>query len=139
MFGVQQSMNAVVQIQLVCTGLAGVSADINVCPVIDGLSVLPSQVYVGGSTSLVLAARDPDNGPSPLSATWTASSGTLTNMSTTGATFTCTEPGPVDVGVSVSDGTPDPSCGDSIKVTVICTPVPSAELAKHSPARKGAV
>jgi hypothetical protein len=138
MFNVQPSMNAVVTIQLVCTGLANVAANVTLCPIIDGLSVLPSAVYVGDSTTFVLAAHD-NNGTARLKATWSANSGTLTNTSTTGATFTCTQPGSVQVGVTVTDGSADPTCQDSLSMTVTCTPTPSAELVTRATARKGAV
>jgi hypothetical protein len=120
-FDVQQSMNAVVTIQLVCTGRASVTADINVCPVIDSVSVLPAEVHVGSSVLLVAAAHDADNGPSPLAASWTASSGTLSNQSTTGATFTCTQLGTAQIGLTVSDGSSAPNCTDSVSVSVLCT------------------
>ena len=103
----------------------------------DSLSVVPAEVYVGSSVQLTAAAHDPDNGPSPLSATWAAPSGTLSNLSTMGATFTCTVPGAFQVGVTITDGTPAARCTDNAQVTVICTPVPSAML--MSAARAGAV
>jgi hypothetical protein len=139
MFSVAMSMNAVVQIALTCSGIASVSADVNVCPTIDSLSVVPAEVYVGGSVALSVVAHDPDNGPSPLAAAWSATSGTLTNLSTTGATFTCTMPGSFKVGLGVSDGTPNPKCADSASLTVVCTPPPSAALTGVAPARRGAV
>jgi hypothetical protein len=112
---------AVLQINLACSGLASVTATVNVCPVIDSVSVFPAEVQVGGSVQLVAAADDADDGPSPLAATWTVSSGMLNNASTAGATFTCTEVGPAQIGLSVSDGTPGPGCTDSTSVTVTCT------------------
>jgi len=114
----------VLQIPLKCSGIASVSATTAVCPTIDSLSVSPSEVYVGSSMQLALAAHDPDNAPAALTATWTAPSGTLTSTSTTGATFTCTAPGPVVVSVSVDDGTPNMQCADSASVNVVCTPLP---------------
>jgi len=122
MFDVAASMNAVVQISLTCSGRAAVSADFNVCPTIDSLSVVPAEAYVGSAVLLTTAAHDPDNGPSPLTATWSTSSGTLTNLMTTGATFTCTAPGSFKISLSVSDGTPNPKCADTAAVTVVCSP-----------------
>lgn len=139
MFNVASSMNAVVQIALTCSGRATLSADVNTCPTIDSLSVAPSEVYVGSSMQLVAAAHDPDNGPSPLSATWSATSGTLSNLSTTGATFTCTTAGSFKVTLSVSDGTPNPKCADTAAVTVTCTAPPSAMLMGAAAPRAGAV
>jgi hypothetical protein len=112
---------SVLLIHLTCSGIANVTATVNVCPVIDSVSVFPDEVQVGGSVQLVAAAHDADNSPSPLAATWTASSGTLSNASTAGATFTCTQVGPAQIGLSVSDGSPDPDCMDSTSVTVNCT------------------
>jgi hypothetical protein len=128
MFNVVASMNAVVQIALTCSGRATLAADVNTCPTIDSLSVVPAEVYVGGSVQLTATSHDPDNGPSPLAATWSATSGTLTGLSTTGATFSCSTAGTFKVSLSVSDGTANPKCADSASVTVTCTPPPSAML-----------
>jgi hypothetical protein len=114
----------VLMIPLTCTGIASVSATTSVCPVIDSLSVTPAEVYLGASMQLTLAAHDADNGPSPLTATWSATSGMLTNQSTTGATFTCTAAGPAVVSVSVDDGTPNMQCVDTSSVNVVCSPLP---------------
>jgi hypothetical protein len=140
MFNVASSpMNTVIQIALMCSGRASVSADVNVCPTIDSLSVIPAEVYVGASMQLAVVAHDPDNGPSPLAATWSSTSGTLTNLSTTGATFTCTAAGTFKVGVAITDGTPAAKCTDTAAVTVVCTPPPSASLTSAAPARQGAI
>jgi hypothetical protein len=120
MFDVTTNMNAAsittLQIPLTCTGLAAVSATVNICPIVDGLSALPLQVTVGGSITLVAAAHDPDGAPGPLAASWTADGGTLSNLSTTGATFTCTAPGTFNVGVTITDG----ACSDTSTLAVVC-------------------
>jgi hypothetical protein len=139
MFTLASPMNAMVQIALQCSGRASVTADVHVCPTIDNLSVVPSEVYVGSSMQLTLQAHDPDNGPSPLTAAWSATSGNLSNLSVNGATFTCTAPGTFQVGVTVSDGTPAAKCPDTASVTVVCTPPPSAELMTARNTRAGAV
>jgi hypothetical protein len=123
MFDVMSGTNAVVTIALTCSGIAAVSADVNVCPTIDSLSANPAEVYVGSSLQLALDAHDPDNGPSPLTAAWSATSGMLSNLSTMGATFTCTAPGTFKIGVSVTDGTPQQKCADSASLNVVCTAV----------------
>jgi hypothetical protein len=139
MFDVSASMTAMLTIPLNCTGIAAVSTTVNVCPVIDELSALPAQVAVGGSITLIAAAHDADNGPSPLSATWTApDGGTLSNQSTTGATFTCTSVGTFTIGVSVSDGQTDSNCPDFTSVTVTCG-APSAALERAVAPRGGTV
>jgi hypothetical protein len=118
----------VLQIPLTCSGRATLSGSVSACPTVDSLEVVPSEVYVGASMQLTLAAHDPDSGPSPLTAAWSApaGSGTLTNTSTTGATFTCTTAGSFVVSVSVDDGTPGMQCADSASVNVVCTPLPGA-------------
>ena len=113
-----------VTIQLACSGRASVSADVNVCPTIDSLSVLPSEVYLGSSMQLSLLAHDADNGPAPLAITWSSTPGTLSNTSAMGATFTCTSVGTFTVSVSVDDGTPAMACVDSASVNVTCTALP---------------
>jgi hypothetical protein len=125
-FSVAPMMDAVVTIPLMCSGLAVISADINICPTIDSLSVTPAEVQVGSSMVIVAEAHDPDNGPAPLSATWAAMSGNLTNLSTTGATFTCTAAGTFTISLRISDGTPGTKCADTASVTVTCSLPPTA-------------
>lgn len=127
-FNVASMMDAVVTIPLMCSGLAVVTADVNICPTIDSLSVTPAEVQVGSSMVIVAEAHDPDNGPAPLSATWAAMSGTLINLSTTGATFTCTAAGTFTVSLRISDGTPGTKCADTASVTVTCSAPPTATL-----------
>ena len=122
-FDVKPAMAAVVNsIPLVCTGIASVSAIVSTCPTIDSLSVSPSEIYVGASTQLEVAAHDPDNGA--VTTTWSATSGTLSNRSATGATFTCTAAGAFAVSVSVTNIAPSTVevCPDTASVTIVCTP-----------------
>ena len=121
-FTVVAMTNAVVNIPLTCTGRASVAADVVICPVIDSVSALPSEVHVGSTIQLVAVAHDPASVPSPIVATWTASSGssgTLSNASITGATFTCTAVGTFSVSLTISHGTP--VCGDTTSVMVTCS------------------
>jgi hypothetical protein len=138
MFDVTSSMTAVLQIPLTCTGLASINTIIDVCPVIDSLSAVPSEVYVGNSIQVVAQVHDADNGPMPLTATWQTTGGTLSNLSTTGATFTCTAPGTYTIGLKISDGGGMTSCPDKAMLTLTCT-APSAELAPVRPLRRRAV
>jgi hypothetical protein len=125
MFQVSPSsmMTANVNIPLVCSGIAGFSVAVATCPVLDSIAAVPAEVYVGSSLSLLLAAHDSDGLPAPLTATWAASSGELTNLSITGATFTCTAPGTFTINVRVSDGMPNNRCADTGAVMVTCTAV----------------
>lgn len=120
-FNVTASMTATLQIPLTCSGIAGVTATINTCPVIDGLSAIPSEVNVGASIQVIADVRDDDGGPQPLSATWQTDGGMLSNLSPTGATFTCTAPGTFTVGLKISDGDNANKCPDTGKLTLLCT------------------
>ena len=121
-FDVTASMSATLQIPLMCGGVAAITATINKCPVIDGLSAIPSEVNVGASIQVVADVRDDDGGPQPLSAIWQTDGGTLSNLSPTGATFTCTAPGSFTVGLKISDGDNSNKCPDTGKLTLLCTP-----------------
>jgi hypothetical protein len=140
-FNVTSMTTTVIQVPLTCTGIVSVTGNFNVCPVIDALSATPSEVYVGGSIQLVAATHDADSGPSPLAATWSVAptGGTLSGLSATGATFTCTAPGTFNVSLQISDGDTTGSCPDSVTLTVTCSPVPSAELLGASSSRPGTV
>jgi hypothetical protein len=122
-FNVDASMTATLTIPLVCEGLVSITGVINVCPVIDELSALPAEVNVGGSIHLVVTARDDDNGPQPLTATWGFSGGpgTLSNTSLAGATFTCTTRGTFTISVGVTDGGDASLCDGPSSVTVVCS------------------
>jgi hypothetical protein len=114
-FDVTASMTAMLQIPLTCEGLAGITAVIDSCPVIDGLSAIPSEVRVGATIDVTADVRDADN--EPLSPTWQTNGGALSNLSTTGATFTCTDAGTFMVGLRISDG----KCNDSSMIRLLCT------------------
>ncbi len=138
MFNVTSSMTATLNIPLTCHGLVAVTGSFNSCPVVDSLSAIPAEVRVGSSIDLAAEVHDSDNGPSPIAAVWVTSGGAISNLSTTGATFTCMEVGTFMVGLKVSDGTGN-KCQDASKVTLTCTPAPSAALMSVSPLRRESV
>jgi hypothetical protein len=121
-FDVTASMTATLQIPLTCDGIAAVTATINKCPVIDGLSAIPSEVWVGASIQVIADVRDDDGGPQPLSAIWQTDGGALSNLSPTGATFSCTAPGTFTIGLKISDGDNSNKCPDTGNLTLLCTP-----------------
>jgi hypothetical protein len=100
-------------------GQALLSANVNSCPVIDGVSANPASVVVGQTMALGATVHDPDSGPAVLTYSWIASSGTLTGSTTSTPTFTCTQPGTVTITVAPSDG--DSGCGVNLPFTVACT------------------
>ena len=103
------------------TGSVSVNGTLNVCPQIDGLDASPSEVLVGGSVGLTATAHDADNGPSPLKAQWTSTSGVFTNAGALGTRFVCTSPGTATLTLTVSDGDSSTGCPATSTVTVTCT------------------
>jgi len=120
------------------TGSVSVNGTVNVCPNLQGISASPAEVAVGSSLSLSATAVDPDNGPSPLTYSWTTSSGTLTGANTASPSLECLTTGPATVSVTVSDGDPLASCAAQGSVQVTCSGhndaallVPTATPIKH--------
>ena len=123
-FSVVAHQTAAVTVPVECreapkTGGVLVNGIVNICPQIDGITATPSEVFVGGSVALVATAHDTDSAPSALTYAWTASSGVLTDTAVAATRFTCTAPGTVTIGLSVSDG--DSACADTSSVSVTCT------------------
>src|SRR5262249_56730640 len=115
--------------QSVKTGSISLNGDVNVCPVLDGLSATPGEVVVGKSIELSATAHDSDSGPKDLAYVWSASSGSVSGVSDGRATFTCKEAGEATITVTASDGDPDPNCPAKQSVTVQCTAlIPSGAI-----------
>ncbi len=134
-FDVVAHQVATVAVHMICqqaprTGSVLVNGTLNVCPLIDGAGASPSEVLVGSSIGLSAQAHDADNGPSPLTYHWTASSGTFTDASALDTRFTCTAPGAAMLTLSVSDGDPSASCPDTTTITVNCTATTGANACK---------
>jgi hypothetical protein len=130
-FSVTAGQTASVTVPLTChqaprTGSVSVNGTVNVCPQIDSLDASPTEVFVGGAVGLAANAHDADNGPSPLTATWTATSGVFTEASSLDTRFTCTAPGPVTITLTVSDGDSSAGCAATSSVTVTCDTRPAA-------------
>jgi phospholipase C len=102
------------------TGSININGTLNVCPSITGISANPGQVLGGGSAAISATAVDADGGPSPLSYSWTASIGTLTNANTANPTFTCSAIGTATLTLTASDGDSAPGCADTGTVQVVC-------------------
>jgi hypothetical protein len=122
-FDVTDSATSTVIVHLVCgvpTGDVNVAGKVNICPVLDSLGASPSQVAVGGIVLLTSAAHDADNGPAPLSYSWTANGAALKQPSQN-LSFACSTVGTVTLKVTVSDGDPNPSCADTLAVDIRCT------------------
>ena len=71
--------------------------------------------------SVTAFAHDPDNGPSPLSYSWTSTSGSFSDPTSAAPTFTCTVAGGATLTVMVSDGDPAAGCADKATVVVTCS------------------
>jgi hypothetical protein len=134
-FDVVAHQVATVAVHMICqqpprNGSVLVNGTLNVCPLIDGAGASPSEVLVGGSIGVSAQAHDADNGPSPLTYHWTASSGALTDPSALNTRFTCTTAGPATLTLSVSDGDPSAACADTTSITVNCTAASGANACK---------
>ena len=113
-----------VVVHLVCrvpaqAGVVVATGQINVCPIIEGISANPAEALVGSTLSLAAVAHDADGAPSPLAYTWSASAGSLSSTSAANPVFTCTTAGVATITVTASDG--DPACTDSLIMNVTCT------------------
>ncbi|HEX2879319.1 MAG TPA: hypothetical protein VHO25_07260, partial [Polyangiaceae bacterium] len=94
-----------------------VNGELNLCPWIDEVTVLPTQVAVGGTIELTGSAIDEDGVPSPLTYQWSAMGGELSASSGPGVTLTCVEPGTIELTFTADDG----DCTDVITTSVECT------------------
>ena len=124
-FSVVAQATSQVAVHLEChqpstTGSAGVTANDNVCPVIDGVSASPNEVLVGSSLALSSTAHDVDNGPSPLTYSWTATSGAFSSATAQNPHFTCATAGVATLTLTVSDGDTSAGCPATLAVTVTC-------------------
>jgi len=120
-FNVKANVTTNVSVGIDCreaprTGSVLINGDVNICPTVDGISALPAQVFVTGSTQLDVQAHDSDGGPNAPSYEWKASSGSFSKTNVKSPVFTCDVPGKVTVAVAVSDG----DCRDVGKIEVEC-------------------
>lgn len=112
-----------VVVHLACAvphGDVAIAATLNVCPIVDGIDAVPTDVKRGGFSRLTLFAHDSDTGPSPLSFGWAINGIKLARQTSPSLSFTCTNPGDVTITGTVSDGDPNSTCADSSAVKVSC-------------------
>ncbi len=136
-FAITPGSTTPVTVHLICkqqgsTGSVRVGATWNVCPVIDAVSAMPSEVLIGGTLQLAASAHDADGGPAPLRYAWQASSGTLGTADVASPTFTCTSYGSATLTLVVSDGDPSAGCASTATLTVSCS-APSAYVVPAAP------
>ncbi|MEI9935602.1 MAG: lamin tail domain-containing protein [Pseudomonadota bacterium] len=125
-FSVTAGATTSTQVNLQCrapskTGSVMVNGVLNICPVIDSLSVAPAETTIGHAVSLTASGSDADRVPSALSYSWTSTSGTIAGATSANAALTCTTVGPVTVTLTVGDG----DCSDTLSQTVTCSPAAS--------------
>jgi hypothetical protein len=77
---------------------------------------------VGFPVALAVAAHDPDSGPSPVTYSWSAASGSFSGATSATPTFVCTAPGPVTLTATASDGDATSGCAATMSVVVTCEP-----------------
>jgi hypothetical protein len=100
------------------TGEVLVNGAINICPFIESATASVTEINVGFPLDLSSSGTDPDAGPQPLSYSWTASSGTLSDPNVPNPTFTCTEVGEATLTLTLSDGD---SCPDTRSFSITCS------------------
>lgn len=113
-----------VNVRLDCavpSGDLAVIATLNICPMIDALGASPADVELGGTIALTSAAHDSDASPSPLGYKWTINGAPLPTQMQPNLNFVCSQPGPFNFTLSVSDGDITPGCADSLSVTARCS------------------
>ncbi|HTB59393.1 MAG TPA: alkaline phosphatase family protein [Polyangia bacterium] len=133
-FDVTSTATVTVPVGITCnlqpqTGSIVVNGVLNACPRIDAVGASPANTAVGGTMALTATAVDVDHGPSPLTYSWTANSGTIDNPSSASANFTCTQVGMVTVTLAASDG--DPACASQQSIDVVCTEPQAQSPIKH--------
>ena len=134
-FDVTAGATTGVSVHLTChepphTGSVYVNGTLNVCPTVDGITALPSEVFVGSSLALAAVAHDSDGGPAPIAYSWTTTSGLLSAANVPSPTLTCTAAGVVTVSVTASDG----DCSGTYSTMVTCTKpsgVGSVDLSRY--------
>jgi hypothetical protein len=126
-FNVSPAATTTVSVAIDCnrahtTGSVLVNGTINICSEVTAVSAAPP---IGATIALTATADDPDLGPmQSIKYAWTTSSGTISDPTAPNPTLTCSQPGSVNLSVTVTDG--DPACHDSYAVTVTCPPDSSA-------------
>lgn len=83
-------------------GSVSVNGGFNVCPVASVMAS-PESARLGEAVALQAHADDPDRGK--LSFEWKASAGAVTKTDALETTYPCTEPGPITITFTVTDGT----------------------------------
>ena len=138
-FNINAGATSTAQVRLQCrapakTGSVMVNGTLNVCPVIDSLSVAPAESTVGNSVGLSANGSDSDHLPSALSYSWTSSSGTIASAASATTSLKCTAVGPVTVTLTVSDG----DCSDTLTQTVTCSPATNGSAGSGAGGSAGA-
>jgi hypothetical protein len=91
----------------------------NTCPIIESLTVDPSVVPIGETTTdVAVDATDPDAFPVPMRIEWTSDTGVFGDRFASETTFTCGDQGDVEICVKANDG--DPECDVTSCTTVRC-------------------
>jgi hypothetical protein len=109
-------------------GLAAINGQTFLCATANGVAASPSETTLGNGVTLVATASGPST--AGLTYTWSAPSGSFSSQGGPTTTFTCKQPGVVDVTVSVSDGfVPDGgSCSSNTSIVqVTCDAAPDTD------------
>ncbi|HLK91840.1 MAG TPA: alkaline phosphatase family protein, partial [Polyangia bacterium] len=133
-FDVTSTATVSVPVNVTCnlqpqTGSIDVNGVVDACPRIDAVGASPASAAVNGTMALTTTVVDVDHGPSPLTYTWSATSGTIDTPTAATANFTCTQTGMVTITLAASDG--DPACASQQSIDVLCTEPQPISPIKH--------
>jgi phospholipase C len=133
-FDVTDTARKTVPVHVTCdlqpnTGSIVINGTLNACPRIDAVGASPAEVAFGGTIALTSTVVDVDHGPSPVTYSWSATSGLLGGPDTANPTFTCNKVGMVTITLAASDG--DAACASRQSVDVICSEPSPISPIKH--------
>lgn len=114
------SVPVIVHLTCVAGNMVGITGTTDICPALDGVDANPGSVQVGGTIPLIATAHDLDGTGGAIVFAWTTTGGSLSSTTSATPTFTCTQAGTFTATVTITDA--NPTCTDSLSVSVTCTP-----------------
>lgn len=85
-------------------GAVAINSSFTFCPSIVDASAIPAEMALGDDAPIIVSAQAIDHDDDVLSYEWTASSGTFAASTAASTTYRCTQVGPVDLALRVTDG-----------------------------------
>jgi hypothetical protein len=99
-----------------CDQTECIEVECNVCPNLNILNAIPSAIPDPNKMKIEWRAIDPDEGPQPMTAQLTSTSGSFDDPTAMDSVFTCDTPGAAEICVEVTDSV----CAKSTCIVVLC-------------------